>query len=119
MQNSDYTRKNFGDIIVWYNNKTGELECIYVDNGDTIVPITDEMKARKDDLEALAQYIQSLNIGRKKENYICCICARIFPNPPELTHFAGLYCPECAEQYKQENSQLCSLCGEPYYLCVC
>lgn len=118
MHSPNYTRKVCGDIIVWYNN-TGELDCIYVDDGATAVPITEEMKARKDDFEALVHYIQSLNVGRKKENYMCCVCGRIFPNPPQLTHFAGLYCRECAEEYKRNNSQRCLLCGKPYYLCVC
>lgn len=119
MKNPTYTRKTFQDMIVWYNNETGELECVYVDHGNTLVPITDEIKKLQDNWDALVQYIQRLNIGRDKDNYICSMCKQLFQNPPQLTHFAGVYCSECAEKYKQDNSQICSLCGEPYYLCVC
>jgi len=34
-------------------------------------------------------------------------------------HFAGRYCKECWEEYKDKNSGRCGMCGAPMWRCVC
>ena len=34
-------------------------------------------------------------------------------------HFAGVYCSNCWENYKKENSRRCGICGAPLYECCC
>jgi len=33
--------------------------------------------------------------------------------------FAGVFCERCWEEYKKQNSTICSICGKPLYECCC
>ena len=33
--------------------------------------------------------------------------------------FAGVYCPDCWDQFKKENNRVCRVCRKPMYGCYC
>src|SRR5690606_8076040 len=112
-----YTKIERDGLTVTYQD--GKIDGVWV--GVQQIPLTSSLvQDSKGDFEALLNILKVANeIGG--ENFVCSGCAQLHAMKHlALQYFAGCYCSECSDKFKQEMGvRPCLLCGKPPRGCHC
>lgn len=108
------------DIVLHVDDYGDDFDyCIWVDNGGTIWRMGEEgdRKIRNGDIEEMFD-----EIYEKRSNGIekCSVCCDEFDKDDIVGRkFASIFCEDCWEKFKKNNSSTCSKCGKKMYNCHC
>jgi len=117
-------------VTAWYDERTGEMRSLWARNGLRAIPVNapvlDPRLRRRETFKELVAWLLKMGVAEGEasrvlgENYICSDCGRLDSiEGLGHSHFAGLYCPECAQAYRRQRSAPCLLCGQPEHSCCC
>lgn len=113
---ADFDYKTHDGIVLWIKDEV--VETCWTNSGQTSVPIR-HIKQYVPLLSPIGviRFLRSLMV---KKEVFCSDCGKIISERDVAgSHFAGRYCKECWEDYKEKNSRRCLMCGRPMYECCC
>jgi len=119
--NVDYRLDTDDGITLWIKETASGGRKIYnawVDDGGTSVPesVYDSASGGDEIIEVIRNIRSVVHDGKRW----CTSCGDILEDDEVAgTHFAGVFCDECWEDYKEGNNGMCGLCGKKRYECVC
>jgi len=102
----DYSYNN--NMVIWLSDD-GRITSMWRDKGSVAINKYYTQLVTKELLQEIKANIDKL----------FCSCCNKEVSEYAGRHFAGVYCEECWENYKKENSRRCGLCNSPLYECCC
>ena len=110
----DYTTHD--GIVLWI--KDGAVTSAWHRCGQIAVE-TEHMKQYVP-LLAPTGVIEMLRHMDKRNEVFCSNCGKVIHiSKIAGSHFAGIWCDGCWEDYKKANGEKCLKCGSPRYKCCC
>jgi len=103
-------------IILWIRfegENPPKIVAAWIDEGNIAV-----FNAVKNKTPELA--ISMLRAAIQHKTTFCSTCGKSLKKDEIAgVRFAGVFCERCWEEYKKQNSTICSICGKPLYECYC